>query len=63
SIKSTSSTKNVWIVKAIVTKEFMNVHYPSILNTKLYNSSELKQKSIKSFDGLNNSSIEIDLSS
>lgn len=63
SVNSTSSIKNLWIVKAIVSKEFMNVDYSSILNTKLYSSSELKQKSIKSFDGLNKSSIEIDFSS
>ncbi|RBW57178.1 hypothetical protein DS884_11390 [Tenacibaculum sp. E3R01] len=63
SVKSTSSIKNVWIVKAIVSKEFLNVDYSSILNTKLYSSSELKQKSIKSFEGLNKSSLKIDFSS
>ncbi|WP_435261777.1 hypothetical protein [Tenacibaculum sp. nBUS_03] len=63
SIKSTSNIKNVWIVKATVNKEFLNIDYPSILNTKSYSPDQIKEKSIKSFEALNKSSLEVNLSS
>lgn len=56
------AAKNIWILKGVPTKSFSNTNFSDVLNANVYDSAEIKGKSVFEIEDIVANNLKIDLS-